>query len=109
MRRPVALFLVLGTFMSCSKDDEMSSTPPVEIPDIINGYITEFNVTPIDIKKPDKGTFFISANNNIYKVDFNAVPKSESNAILIFDSDTILTDRSREFANLGKDAIAYNP
>jgi len=109
MRRPVALFLVLGTFMSCSKDDEMSSTPPVVIPDIINGYITEFNVTPIDINTPDSGTFFILANNNIYKVDFNAVPKSESNAILIFDSDTILTDKSREFANLGKDAIAYNP
>ncbi|HEY6976907.1 MAG TPA: hypothetical protein VH396_11510 [Chitinophagaceae bacterium] len=109
MRWLVALSLVLSTFISCSKDDEMSSPPPVVIPDRINGFITEFTVTPIDINTPDKGTFFISANNTIYKVDFNAVAKSESNAILIFDSDTILTDRSREFTNLGKDAVAYNP
>ena len=109
MRRLVGLFLVLNTFISCSKDDEMSSTPPVVIPDIINGFITEFTVAPIDINTPDKGTFFISAANTIYKVDFNAVAKSESNAILIFDSDTILTDKSREFANLGRDAVAYTP
>src|SRR5205814_10086186 len=35
--------------------------------------------------------------------------QSQSNAILSFASDTILRDDSREFANLGKDAIAYNP
>jgi hypothetical protein len=76
---------------------------------VINGVITEFNVTPIDINTPDKGTFLISANNTVYKVTFNAMAESESNAVLTFDSDTILTDESREFANLGKDAIAYNP
>ncbi|HXL55782.1 MAG TPA: hypothetical protein VN958_05975, partial [Chitinophagaceae bacterium] len=108
MYRFFVLFLLLGSFISCSKNKE-GSTTPVVIPDIINGVITEFNVTPIDINTPDKGTFFISANNTIYKVDFNAVAESESNAILIFESDTILTDQSREFANLGKDAVAYNP
>jgi len=109
MYRLLALFLLLWTFVSCSKNDEGSSSTPVVIPDIINGGVTEFNVAPIDINTPGKGTFFISANNTIYKVDFNAVAESESNAVLIFNSDTILTDQSREFANLGKDAIAYNP
>ena len=108
MYRLILLFLVLSAVISCSKDEEVSSTPVV-IPDIIDGVITEFNVTPLDINTPDKGTFFISANNTNYKVDFNAVAESVSNARLIFESDTILTDQSREFANLGKDAIAYNP
>jgi hypothetical protein len=109
MYRFLMFFLLLNTFVSCSKNDDGSSTPSVIIPDVINGVVTEFNLTPIDINTPDKGTFFIYANNSIYKVDFNAVDESASNATLIFGSDTILTDQSREFANLGKDAIAYNP
>jgi hypothetical protein len=108
MDRFLLLFLVLGTFISCSKDEEGPPPPPV-IPDIINGVITEFNVTPIDTNTPDKGTFLIFSNNTYYKVDFNAAAESESNAILLFDSDTILTDQSREVANLGPDAVAYSP
>jgi hypothetical protein len=108
MYRFLVLLCVIGTFISCSKNDE-ATPPPVVIPDVINGVITEFKVTPIDINTPDKGEFLIFSNNVIYKVDFNAVAESESNAFLLFDSDTILTDQSREFANLGKDAIAYNP
>ncbi len=109
MYRFLVLFLVLNTFMSCSKNEGGPSSTPVVIPDIIEGVITEFNVTPLNITTPDKGTFFISANNTNYKVNFNATAESSSNAILIFESDTILIDQSREFANLGKDAIAYNP
>src|SRR4051794_20802799 len=108
MNRFLMLFLVLSTFISCSKDEERPPSTPV-IPDIINGVVTEFNVTPIDINTPDKGEFLIFMNGIFYKVDFNAVAESESNAYLLFDSDTILTDQSREFANLGKDAVAYNP
>ncbi len=108
MYRFLVLFLVLSTFISCSKN-EGGQPPPVVIPNIIDGVITEFNVTPLDINTPDKGTFFISANNTNYKVDFNATAQSASNAILMFASDTILIDQSREFADLGKDAIAYNP
>lgn len=108
MYRFLALFFLLGVFISCSKDEEGSSTPVV-IPDVIDGVITEFNLTPLDVNTPNKGTFFISANNTNYKVDFNAAAQSASNAILIFDYDTILNDQSREFGNLGKDAIAYNP
>jgi hypothetical protein len=48
-------------------------------------------------------------NNTFYKVDFNAVEQSQSNAELLFASDTLLINESREFANFGKDAIAYNP
>jgi hypothetical protein len=47
--------------------------------------------------------------NTTYRVQFNAVPQAQSNATLSFESDTILTDASREFSNFGKDAIAYNP
>jgi hypothetical protein len=108
MYRFLVLFLVLSAVISCSKNEEVSSTPVV-IPNVIDGAITEFNVTPLDINTPDKGTFFISANNTNYRVDFNAAAQAASNARLIFESDTILTDQSREFANLGKDAIAYNP
>ena len=107
MYRFLVLFLVLGTFISCSKNEVVLS-PPAIIPDFIDGVVTEFNLTPLDITTPDKGTFFISANTK-YKVDFNATAESASNAILVFESDTILIDQSREFANLGKDAIAYNP
>ena len=42
-------------------------------------------------------------------MDFNAAAESASNAYLVFASDTILIDQSREFTNLGKDAIAYTP
>jgi len=107
MHRFIAIFILFITFISCSKDDQ--GPTPIIIPGILDGVITEVNLTPIDITTPDKGTFLIFANNNYYKVDFNVVPESESNASLIFASDTILTDQSREFANLGKDAIAYNP
>jgi len=102
------LFLVLGTFISCSKK-ENPSLPPVVIPDIIDGEVTEFNVTPLDINTPGRGTFLIDVVNTTYKVDFDAVAQSASNGRLIFLSDTILNDQSREFANLGKDAVAYNP
>src|SRR5687767_441718 len=108
MNRWLVFFLVLGAFISCTKNEDGSSTPDI-IPNVINGVITEFTVTPLDINTPDKGTFFISANNTNYKVDFDAVAKAESNAILMFESDTILIDESREFANLGQDAIAYHP
>jgi hypothetical protein len=100
------MFLV--SFISCSKDPVSSSTPD-PIPNIIEGTVKEFTVTPIDINTPDKGTFFISYLNVIYKVDFAAIDQAGSNAILRFASDTILNDQSREFSNLGKDAIAYNP
>jgi hypothetical protein len=108
MYRLLVLFWVFSTFISCSKNEDGSSTPVV-IPDNIDGVITEFTVAPLDINTPDKGTFFISANNTRYKVDFDATTEPSSNAILIFESDTILTDQSREFANLGPDAVAYNP
>ena len=108
MYRFLVFFLVAGIFISCSKNETGTLTPFV-IPDIIDGVITEFNVTPLDINTPDKGSFFIVANNTAYTVDFNAVAQSASNAFLLFESDTILNADSREFANLGKDAIAYTP
>lgn len=108
MRLLLVLLLVLNVLISCSKN-EAGPTPPVVIPDIIYGVINEINVTPSDITTPDKGSLFISANNTIYKVEFNATDSSQSNATLFFASDTILTNDSREFANLGKDAVAYNP
>jgi hypothetical protein len=98
---------VLFVTISCSKKTDPQ--PPAPIPDIIIGKVADFNVTPIDINTPDKGVFKISMNNTMYKVVFNAVAKSESNAVLAFAVDTILTDQSREYANLGKDIIAYNP
>jgi hypothetical protein len=107
MYRFLALFFVVSVFISCSKD-EAKQTPFV-IPDVITGEITEFNLTPLNLTTPGKGTFFIYANNTKYKVDFNATDQSASNAILLFSSDTILTDQSREYANLGKDVVAYNP
>jgi hypothetical protein len=108
MYRFLVLFFILSIFISCSKNEGGTSTPDV-IPTVINGSVTEFNVTPLDINTPGEGTFFIFANNTSYKVDFNAAAEAQSNARLIFASDTILTDESREFANLGKDAIAYYP
>jgi len=107
MHRLLALFLVLSTFISCSKN-EGSLTPEV-IPASLDGVLTDFNLTPLDINTPDKGSFFISANNTNYRVDFDAAAQVASNAIIKFVTDTILIDQSREFTNLGKDAISYNP
>jgi len=102
-------FLLIGTFFtSCSKDEQGQPTPD-PIPDVIIGVITEIDLTPVDITTPGTGRFFITANNSRYQVEFNAVAYAASNAILIFDTDTILTDQSREYTNLGNDAISYNP
>jgi len=106
-RLPVA-FLAFVAFISCSKS-ESSPPPVVVIPDNIEGVITEMKLTPADINTPDKGEFFISSSNTSYKVTFNAADQSASNAFLVFETDSILTDSSREYTNLGKDAIAYNP
>jgi len=109
MVRHLIQFLIAGTFfISCSKDEQRQPTPDV-IPDIINGTITEIDLTPVNLTTPGLGSFFIAANNTRYKVEFNAVDYAASNAILIFDNDTILTDQSREYAHLGNDAISYNP
>ncbi len=108
MRRFVIFLLVLITLVSCSKNEVIPATPAV-IPDIINGVITDLNVIPIDITTPNEGSFLISVNNTVYKVDFNAVEQSQSNAELVFTSDTLLINESREFADFGKNAIAYNP
>ncbi|MEP7373224.1 MAG: hypothetical protein ABI675_07500 [Chitinophagaceae bacterium] len=108
MYRIVALFLLVSVFISCSKDPKSSPNPDV-IPSIINGTIEEFNLAPLNITTPDKGSFFVSANNTKYKVDFAATTQAASNATLLFETDTILIDGSREFANLGADAISYNP
>ena len=108
MYRFLLLCLALGSFISCSKD-EGNSPPPFVIPDIIIGNVAELSLAPVNITTPDKGVFFIFANNVRYQVDFNATTNAASNAVLIFASDTILTDQSTEFTNLGADAIAYNP
>ncbi len=108
MSRLLVLLMLLVSFISCSKDPANSSIPD-PIPNLIEGAVKEFTVTPVDINTPDKGTFFIYYLNVIYKVDFDAIDQAGSNAILRFASDTILNDQSREFANLGRDAISYNP
>ncbi|MEO6686703.1 MAG: hypothetical protein ABIN24_12095 [Dyadobacter sp.] len=108
MYRFLVFFLMLSTFIACSKRESGPPTPVV-IPPIFDGAITEFSLTPLDINTPDKGTFVIFANNTSYRVDFDATSQSQSNATLTFASDTILNDQSREFANLGQDAIAYFP
>ncbi len=108
MNRFLFFLLLLAAFVSCSKKENPIPSP-VTIPTTIDGVITEINLTPLDLNTPDKGTFLISANNTVYKVDFNAAAQSQSNSAIRFATDTILNDQSREFANLGKDAIAYNP
>ena len=105
-RLPVFLF-VLITVASCSNKD--NGQPPFVIPDNIDGVLGEIMVTPVNITTPDKGSLLISMNNVNYKVEFNAVPQSQSNATLSFTSDTIIRDESRAFANLGVDVVAYNP
>ena len=108
MCRFIVLLLLINALISCSKKKE-ELNPPVVIPDVINGAINEIKVTPLDITTPDKGSLLISMNNTNYKVDFNATDEAQSNATLLFESDTILTDESREFASFGKDAVAYRP
>ena len=105
----LSCFLLLLTVLaSCSKK-EGTTLPPVVIPDKIDGVVYEFNVTPVNITTPDKGVLLISMNNTLYRVEFRAAEQAASNAVLHFASDSILTNASREFANLGKDAVAYNP
>jgi hypothetical protein len=65
MCRLLILFGVVSIFISCSKNED-GFVPPDIIPDIIDGVVTEFNVTPIDINTPDKGTFFICCQQ--YKI-----------------------------------------
>ena len=108
MYRFLLLLLVPFIFISCSKDEDGPPAPDV-IPGVIDGFVTEFSLAPINLTTPDKGSFFIAANNTRYEVVFNAASVAASNAILVFASDTILYDMSREFTNLGNDAIAYNP
>lgn len=107
MCRILVFFLVLTGSVSCSKEDK--PLPPVVIPDNITGVVLELNVTPTSITTPDKATVTVFVPNTTYRVQFNAVPQAQSNATLSFESDTILTDASREFSNFGKDAVAYNP
>jgi hypothetical protein len=101
------LLLLTTTLTSCSKDE--ASTPPVVIPDVINGVALEIFVTPTNITTPNTGVMSVNMMNTIYKVEFNAVAQSQANAVLSFETDTILIDQSREFANLGKDNVGYNP
>ena len=108
MSRFPAFMLALGVFISCSKNDT-GPVGPVVIPDSIDGVVVEFKLIQIDVNTLDKGTFFVTADNTKYRADFTASAEAESNAILKFQNDTILTDQSREFANLGSGAIAYNP
>lgn len=108
MFRLLVFVVACGIYISCSKNE--NKTPPVEvIPDVINGSVAEITLTPINLTTPDKGNFYIFSNNTRYLVEFNAVSNAQSNAILIFDSDTILSDDSREYTNLGNDAVSYNP
>ena len=104
----VLSFLAGAFFVSCSKDekDQQVQGP---IPDVLTGVVRDVDLTPVNITTPGLGKFFIDVNNVRYVVEFNAVDYAASNAVLIFDTDTILTNDSREFANLGNDAISYNP
>lgn len=107
MIRTIVFLLFFSAAASCSK--KYGDLQPVVIPGTINGVILDIKVTPIDISTPDKASLRISMNNVIYSVEFNAAAQSQSNATILFASDTILRDDSREFANLGKDEVAYNP
>jgi hypothetical protein len=107
MYRLIYIILVAG-LLSCSKD-ESTPPPPAEIPDILNGDIAAITVEPIDITTPDKAHLLILVQNTLYKVNFDASPQAQSNALITFATDTILSEFSREFANLGEDEVAYNP
>ena len=107
MNRFFVLFFATTCVLSCSKKESAPSQDV--IPNEISGPISEMMVTPINISTPDKGYFLISMNNAVYQVEFDAVPKSQSNAVITFASDSIINKDSRAYANLGPDAIAYNP
>lgn len=100
----LSLVLAMG---SCSKSND---TPPVTpVPDVINGTITDFSVTPINLNTPDKGTMLISMTGALYKVQFNVVPEAQANAKISFGTDSVLVDESRESGNFGQDVISYIP
>lgn len=107
MYRLICVVLLSG-LLSCSKDDD-APLPPEEIPNLLNGDVTTITVEPIDISTPDKANFLINVQNVLYKVTFNAVEQSASNATIVFATDSILSEFSREFADLGDDVLAYNP
>ena len=107
MSRFLVIAVIITFSISCSNKE--SPTPPFVIPDKIGGPISDMFVTPLNITTRDKGFFLISMNNVVYKVQFDAVPQAQSNAVITFASDTVINSNSRAFANLGKDAISYNP
>ena len=106
LRLLVFAFVIVGS-ISCSKSN--NSLPPAAIPDVINGIVISFTATPTNITTPGRTSIVISMNNTRYTVELNAVSQSQSNALVLFATDTVLVDDSREFANLGKDVVAYNP
>ena len=104
----LAAFIFVAVIASCSKDDNPRPVTSM-IPDVIDGVMDEINLITSDLNTPDKGVFFIYANNVRYEVEFSATSNAASNSLLLFETDTILTDQSREYSNLGADAISYNP
>ena len=107
MLRIIVFAFVLIGFMSCSKSNK--SLPDAPIPDVINGIVIGFSATPTNIITPGRTSIVISMNNTRYTVALNAVSQAQSNALVLFATDTVLVDESREFANLGKDVVSYNP
>ena len=107
MIRLLLFFSVVLISFSCSKSNK--TLPAGVIPDVINGIIKDMSVTPVNLTTPGTGTFTVFTTGIIYTVEFNAVSQAQSNATLSFDTDSVLRTESREFANLGKDAIAYSP
>ena len=107
MPRFFFLAFVVLALNSCSESSK--DLPVAAIPDVINGVVISFTATPSNITTPDKTSFVVSMQNTRYTVTLNAVPQSQSNALVLFATDTVLVDQSREFANLGKDAVSYNP
>lgn len=108
MPRIVIAIIVLFHMISCGKDNT-NQPPPPPIPATLTGIITEFQLAPVDLNTPGAGSFLILAENTLYKVDFNAASVTASNALIFIENDTILTDQSREFANLGPETVSYNP
>jgi hypothetical protein len=108
MRQSLVCLLFAVVVASCSKD-EKKDLPPVVIPDIIVGTVLDVDFDPIDLTTPDKGTVRVLMNNTAYLVTFNAVSQAESNATLLFSTDSVITEDSREIGNLGSNKIAYNP